>query len=171
MDIQLLKSSIFQNDHVIKSFLEIPENKMVFNQVIELNENSKAIEELNRRFKEFFLEIKLRKYISTIIHNTVVELDMRTKKKEQMLVLYDEKIQYKESYVDIESLVSIFEDERIKAVLKSLTEREKTIITLLYVKDQKEVEIAKHLNISQQAVSKTKHRAIRKIRGEYWKGE
>ncbi|WP_164684910.1 sigma factor-like helix-turn-helix DNA-binding protein [Brevibacillus reuszeri] len=45
-----------------------------------------------------------------------------------------------------------------------LTEKEKNILSLIYMKELKEGEIAMSLNISQQAVSKTKRRALQKIR-------
>lgn len=167
MGIHLLKNSTFQNNHIIKSFLDIPENKKIFDQIIKLEDDADSIKELNKRFKEFFLEIRLRKYISTIIHNSVVELDIRTRKKEQILSPYDDKVQlndFASTSIDMDKLTSIFTDEKISNALKVLTEKEKKIITLIFFKDLKEVEIAQILNISQQAVSKTKQRALQKIR-------
>jgi len=166
MEIDILKDNILKQNKVFCSFLNDPENKRLYNKVVESNRED-LLTELNKRFKEFFLEIRLRKYISTIIHNSVVELDIQRRKKEQFLAPYDERVQLKYNYSAsfyIDKLSSIYTDKKINDVLKALTEKEKKVISLLFFKDLKEVEVAKLLNISQQAVSKTKQRALQKIK-------
>lgn len=92
MEINLLRDNAIRNNKVIKSFLEIPENKSLYDQVIESKHNENALKELNKRFVNFYLEIRLVKYISTIIHYSVIELHLRNSKKEKSLLPYDETI-------------------------------------------------------------------------------
>ncbi|WP_289142436.1 sigma-70 family RNA polymerase sigma factor [uncultured Brevibacillus sp.] len=169
----LLKDGNIIENKVIKSFLAVPENKKLYDHMIMSNDEN-SFKELNKRFKEFFLEIRLLRYISTIIHNSVIELDIRTRKKEQNVDPYDEVIHDKHStsmYIAPDEFSKIFEHEKISASFKFLTEKEKKVITLAYLEELKEVEIAKCLNITQQAVSKTKRRALQKIRKSIGKGD
>lgn len=161
----LREDNIIENK-VIQSFLQVPENKELYKQVIELNDEN-SLKELNKMFKDFFLEIRLLKYISTIIHNSVIEMDIRYRKKEQILVPYNEQLHDKETFEivnDSRELNEFLEDGKMIGCLNVLTEKEKNILSLIYMKELKEGEIAMSLNISQQAVSKTKRRALQKIR-------
>lgn len=164
VEIDLLRDNILKENKVFRSFLNDPENKRIYEKVIESNREDLLID-LNRRFKEFFLEVRLIKYISTIIHNSVIELDIQARKKAQFLDPYDsalhDKLSTQEALGDKKVL---FDDEVISKAFQSLTNNEKKVITLTYLKELKESEIAKQLNITQQAVSKTKCRALKKLR-------
>ncbi|GED55191.1 hypothetical protein BBO01nite_44320 [Brevibacillus borstelensis] len=171
MEIDLLRDNIQKENKVIRSFFSDPENKRIYEKVIESNRED-LLEELNKRFREFFLEVRLIKFISTIIHNTVIELDIQARKKAQFLDPYDsalhDKLSTQEALGDKKVL---FDDEVISKAFQSLTNNEKKVITLAFVKELKESEIAKRLNVTQQAVSKTKHRALKKLRETIRKGE
>lgn len=170
MEIDLLRDNILKENKAFRSFLNDPENKRIYEKVIESNREDLLID-LNRRFKEFFLEVRLIKYISTIIHNSVIELDIQARKKAQFLDPYDsalhDKLSTQEALGDKKVL---FDDEVISKAFQSLTNNEKKVITLTYLKELKESEIAKQLNITQQAVSKTKCRALKKLRETMQKG-
>ncbi|CAM5798176.1 MULTISPECIES: sigma-70 family RNA polymerase sigma factor [Brevibacillus] len=171
MEINLLRDNAIRNNKVIKLFLEIPENKSLYDQVIESKHNENALKELNKRFVDFYLEIRLVKYISTIIHNSVIELDLRSSKKEKSLLPYDETIHDKHFSTTNTAQDTILDNKIPIECFKSLTKKEKNIIYFIFYKELKEAEIARYLNISQQAVSKTKRRALQKIREELKKEE
>ncbi|WP_432803717.1 sigma-70 family RNA polymerase sigma factor [Brevibacillus borstelensis] len=123
------------------------------------------------RFVNFYLEIRLVKYISTIIHYSVIELHLRNSKKEKSLLPYDETIHDKHFSTTNTTQNTILDDKIPINCFNLLTKKEKNIIYFIFYKELREAEIARYLNISQQAVSKTKRRALQKIREELKKEE
>lgn len=132
MEINLLRDNAIRNNKVIKLFLEIPENKSLYDQVIESKHNENALKELNKRFVDFYLEIRLVKYISTIIHNSVIELDLRSSKKEKSLLPYDETIHDKHFSTTNTAQDTILDNKIPIECFKSLTKKEKNIIYFIF---------------------------------------
>lgn len=75
----------------------------------------------------------------------------------------------KDNSIDIErDLIMETEIKKINEIIKSLPDNEKKLICHLYnlngYKKMTQIELAKHFNISQTQISRTKNRVIRKIR-------
>lgn len=122
MEIDLLRDNAIRNNKVIKLFLEVPENQKLYNELIESKHNEDVLKELNKQFVDFFLEIRLLKYISAIIHNSVIELDLQSRKKEQALVPYDEGLHEKYCSPTTVDISTVSDEETTIECLKSLTE-------------------------------------------------
>jgi len=104
---------------------------------------------------------KLISYIAKGMKNEYIRLSKKYKKiKEKELLIEDEEIisSDSENAQNIETKISIEE------ALQKLTPLQKEIITETILYGKKEKEIALKLHISQQAVNKTKKRALKKMR-------
>jgi len=104
---------------------------------------------------------KLISYIAKGMKNEHIRLSKKYKKiKEKELLIEDEEIisSDSENAQNIETKISIEE------ALQKLTPLQKEIITETILYGKKEKEITLKLHISQQAVNKTKKRALKKMR-------
>jgi RNA polymerase sigma factor (sigma-70 family) len=57
-----------------------------------------------------------------------------------------------------------FADEHVESAYESLTNKQKHVTTLYYGQDYHDHEIASRLQVSQQAVVKTRHAALKKMK-------
>lgn len=62
------------------------------------------------------------------------------------------------------------EDEALIEAVSSLTKREEQVIWLLFVEDKTNTDITTILGVSQQSISKTKRRALKKLESFLEKG-
>lgn len=169
---------------VVRSFLKKRGHSELFaNAVNHPSEENK--EKLDQAFKQFYTEIRLIKYLSIILHNTAINYDKRNRlqydryqlildqplKKEEDLSLIDTIKDDNSSQMftifsrDADaSLEDYVDDPALYSALQRLTTREKEVLKLIFVFELRVTDIAKKMNISHQAVSKTKHRALQKLR-------
>jgi len=131
-------------------------------------------ENVNEAFKKYFLEIRFTAYMSSLIHFASIDYDKKQRKERNRSVLFPEndpngpfpylgtKDHIEETQVssieDIASSLPLY-----KALLK-LTETEKKVLLDAYVFIKSDNEIAKDKGVSQQAISKTKIKAINKLK-------
>lgn len=97
-------------------------------------------------------------YIKNVMHNKSIDLFRKNivRKKEEVEINYD--ILADKSNYDIET--NIF----IKDLFNILSELQNKVLCEKFIKDNTDIEIAKKLNITRQAVNKAKNRAIKKLR-------
>lgn len=69
--------------------------------------------------------------------------------------------------VESSELEMIFEDKQLYDIVSTLTEKQKKILYLLFVKNWTEEELAIELGVSKQAINKVKNYTLRKIKKEY----
>ncbi|TQK42171.1 RNA polymerase sigma factor (sigma-70 family) [Brevibacillus sp. AG162] len=168
------------NKKFLDAFLAQADNQELYQRVLFSPDDTKGIEELNRRFKEFYAEARLIKYISSIIHYTSIELSLRNRKIDKACQPTDEI----ERLVDgltcisnegdregIQEWKDALSDKRLLEAIQRLTEKEQATLTLLYLRNLKEREVARLLGVTQQAVSKVKKRALLKLRKQLEGGE
>lgn len=62
------------------------------------------------------------------------------------------------------ALEDYVDNPKLYAAVQHLTDREKEVLKMVFVFDLKVTEIAKIMNVSHQAVSKTKLKALHKLR-------
>ena len=65
---------------------------------------------------------------------------------------------------DNQNVLDKIESEMIQDVIQQLDEIDKTIIFGIFYEDKSETEIAKHLHITQQAVSKRKKKILKELK-------
>ncbi|MGF9908113.1 sigma-70 family RNA polymerase sigma factor [Brevibacillus porteri] len=176
----MIKLTDAANKKFLDAFLAQADNQELYQRVLFSPDDTKGIEELNRRFKEFYAEARLIKYISSIIHYTSIELSLRNRKIDKACQPTDEI----ERLVDgltcisnegdregVQEWKDALSDKRVLEAIQRLTEKEQTTLTLLYLRNLKEREVARLLGVTQQAVSKVKKRALLKLRKQLEGGE
>lgn len=168
---------------LLKKFLAIREHQEVWHKFT--RDPSPQYEQLlNKAFRKFIFQVRFLKYISTSIRYAAIDFDKRLNRirnREQLILdqpLEDEERNLlnerwlktndqivEESFFAISmNFVESIEDPLIYRALRSLTDRQKLIVTLSFVLKYQDKEIADLLGVSQQSVSKTKKVAIVKIR-------
>lgn len=76
-----------------------------------------------------------------------------------------------ESPINSHDIEFIFEDKYLYQVISKLSTKQKEILYLLYINGLTEIEVAQRLNITKQAVNKTKNQTLKKIKKDYENGE
>jgi RNA polymerase sigma factor (sigma-70 family) len=170
-----------KNNKIMKNFLSIEENQKLFESYKrEPTEEKKKL--LNKKYKKFAKTIRAISYLNKTIHFESKKMDQRirihnqrfqlildkptTKEDNTNLVdlVVDESIEKQFDEITSEQLEDYINNPNVANSIKKLTEKQKNILYLLYVKNLKANEIAKITKVSQQSVSKTKNKAIEKIR-------
>ncbi|MDO7907173.1 sigma-70 family RNA polymerase sigma factor [Paenibacillus sp. JX-17] len=177
-------------DTLLASFFAVPEHRRLFHEV-QRKPNNENRQQLDEAFRIFFFDIRFRAYISMLVHYYAVGFDRRERRERSRYeLILDQPVQPEEGGTSRIELMAdpisengsrdqepaggvLLEDmigcESLYVTLKKLTLREKEVITAAYVSQQSDTEIAGALGITQQAVSKTRSRAIRKLREAYVK--
>ncbi|HEY4552273.1 MAG TPA: sigma-70 family RNA polymerase sigma factor [Bacillaceae bacterium] len=139
---------------------------------------------LNKRFADFYYEVRMISYLSKIIHFEAKKFDAKIRKhyKRYKLVLdnsvnpADEHLVFSQYLADDHSnhessascrLEDHIQDPTLNKAVRKLTERQKEVLYWSIVEEMKDIEIAAKLNVSQQAVSKTRNNALLKLRRDY----
>lgn len=165
---------------LIIGFLSIDSNRQLYNEYL-LSNSIELEEKINKRFYIYCYKARLVSYFSKTIYYEAINYDKKIRKfSENTLLILDKPIsdgnsclieQIKDDSINKYSLESnniedYINDSRLLNAVKILTERQKQILYLAYIKDLKDTEISKLLLVSQQSISKTKKTALRRIRGE-----
>ncbi|MEK4715931.1 sigma factor-like helix-turn-helix DNA-binding protein [Sporosarcina sp. FSL K6-5500] len=167
----VLKKEKIQNP-LLKGFLKQEDNNQLYEEF--LIKHTKEIKRiLNKRFVMFYYKIRLISYFSKLIEFEAIKYDMKLREHNKRYNLILDKPTNsgnRDTLVDLlkdgSSGVTItkLEDFIEPAALKSLTDKQKNILYLIYIKELKDTEISKMLGVSQQSITKTKKTAIQKLR-------
>jgi len=174
---------------IVRDFLSVKGNEELLKlALIEGTEESKK--NLDVRFKEFLLKLRVVKYISNLINYYTIDFDKRNNRRnsrfsllldtphsndteENPTPLIDMMFSSKSSedayYESMETLGEWIEDKGLYDIYNSLTDRQKSVLELIYLKDYSNKEVAEFYNVSPQNISSIHSRAIRKIRSYYEK--
>lgn len=168
----------FLQNSIIQSFLAEDEHNQLFNEMVcnPSVENQKA---LDAAFKKFYFNIRFISHIATTLQANAVHYDKRNRLIQSRFPLTVDKpagddnedtfkdlIIDENSNIDVENISSsehiedYIEDPLLFDALKSLSVKQREIISLSFIEDLTDSEIAALLNKSQQAVSKTKKKAL-----------
>lgn len=160
------------------------ENESIFREGI-LSGGIVEMKSLNSKFYDYLFKVFACGYVKkTIIYNSMKYKKQRKEEKsreelslniipegfdeERINAIIDEntynnELFYETNYCD-EVFSQIVENLELLRALNTLTERQKEVIYMCYVLEEKEAALAKKLNVSLQAINKTKNQAIRKLR-------
>lgn len=173
-------------DRIIQAFLKKERNRKLYLQVLH-DPNPKNTRALDKAFQSFYFQIRFISYVSKNIYFHSINFDKRRKKQNIVQLTLDQSLtegedmtfkdfiiaestdpflQYLEKVNQIEEHI---ENIHLYHALKKLTNNQKNILYLSYGQNLSDTEIAKRLNKSQQAVSKSRKRAVEKLR-MYLKG-
>lgn len=171
----------FVGNRLLETFLIETENKQLYNSYLEHSTALKR-EMLERRFKYHVKKIRIFSYFVKTLHFESKRFDMKIRKlaNQNPLILDNAADESGRNLLDlIESDISfektqesytleeIIEDKKLYSIVSALSDKQKVILELIYVKALHEETIASQLGITKQAVNKTKKTALNKIRQQY----
>ncbi|MDI2588937.1 sigma-70 family RNA polymerase sigma factor [Psychrobacillus sp. NEAU-3TGS] len=157
---------------IIQEFLKCPYNKTLFEEFQTTN-SEETKQKIDVKFKKYYQNYRILSYLIKVLHYESKHFDhkLRTYKHRYQLILTNDletPIFFEKSYSDsIDSSKDIedhISNEKLFTCFKTLTTRQKEILSLVYVRQMTDKEIAQYLGITQQAVSKTRKNVIKKIR-------
>lgn len=174
-------SSIFSN-RVVQSFFKKEEHVILLLRTLDGNHHSKKV--LDDKFRKFYFHIRFVKFlVSTIKYCTIDQLRNCRKNEMRQQLIFDRPasdegettigeilLNKKASYYsesttsDPTHFQSTFTNERLTYAFTMLSHKQQLITTLCYASCYQDNEIAKILNVSPQAVCKTRNLALQKLR-------
>jgi DNA-directed RNA polymerase specialized sigma24 family protein len=174
----------FFNNPLLHRFLLDAENRHLFTSVImERNEFDRL--ELERRFEEHFFEMRFLGFVRKHIHYEALHLlsKCRARQQQESLTLNMmvggedgsgfERIELLEdTNMSVEGEVvehtlelgNLTHDPALHHAILGLTQKQQTVLYLLYVKGMTEQEVADTLQVSQQAINKVKKASLALLR-------
>ncbi|BAD63548.1 sigma-70 family RNA polymerase sigma factor [Shouchella clausii] len=168
---------------VLKSFLSIKEHHLLYQKVLD-QPNKENVSELDLAFRLFFYELRLLKYVSTLIKNYTIDVIKRYMNhfKKHVYILdkdapADNVTNTLQSYFAVdfstdpavlfdkkcESICQCVGNKQLKNALNSLTKRQLQVLELFYIYDMDNQSAAKYLNVSNQNISTIHNRALEKL--------
>ncbi|MED4156665.1 sigma-70 family RNA polymerase sigma factor [Priestia aryabhattai] len=171
------KNKPFMKNPLIKQFLSNKENYDLFkNSVCHPTFQNK--ERLEKSFKSFYFCIRFISYVSSTLHFHAINLDKKIRKRKyQFPLLLDEPVNmdgeltYKDLSIyyenfDLKSknILDYIIDPNLYKALEYLTPNQREILYLVYIRKLNDSEVGIVMEKSQQAVSKSRKKALEKIR-------
>lgn len=174
-------------NNVIKNFLDIKENEKMLEKVL-IDPSEKNFRELDESFKEYYLKIRIIKYISNLIYFYTIDFDKRINKRNQRynlildgsecndsnenaMNLIDKQSSSnsteKDYFENEQSLNELIENQKLYKIYQQLTDKQKEILELIYVRDFTNKEVAEFYNETPQNISNLHKRALKKIKKNY----
>jgi DNA-directed RNA polymerase specialized sigma24 family protein len=174
----------FFNNPLLYRFLLDAENRRLFTNVI-MDRNETDRLELERRFEEHYFEMRFLGFVRKHIHYEALHLlsKFRSRQQHEPLVLNMmvggeegsgfERIELLEDpHISVEEEVvghtlelgNLMEDPVLHRAILGLTQKQQTVLYLLYVKQMTEQEVADSLHVSQQAINKVKKASLALLR-------
>lgn len=170
---------------LIKNFLKDESNYvLLINYILQPNHDNKS--KVDDSFKKYYKKIRDIKYYSNLIKFFSIDYDKKVKKfKSRFTLTLDQPIgdqmsgslkdylvdpksegnyHLEESYKEEESLYNLVENECLLKAFECLTKKQLKILEYIYVKKLNNKEIAKLIDSSEQNVSNTHTKAIKKLR-------
>jgi RNA polymerase sigma factor (sigma-70 family) len=164
-----------KHNRVIDEFLKFPDNKILFDE-FQSTKDEKVKALIDERFKLFYQRYRIISYLIKVLHYESKHFDkkIRLHNDRNQLVLSSnpnlleiEKQNENDSLeVSSHSIVDHITDEKLLASVRRLTDRQQQVLSLAFIQQMSDTEIALHLGVTQQAVSKAKKISINKIREE-----
>lgn len=160
---------------LITLFLNQEDNHQLFNKY-QLEENKSIQILLDKRFQIFYRKYRLISYIIKILHYESIHFDknLRVDKSRYQLQSHEFNIdnittgkidEYCENSLSLKDHLS---NEALSKEFSKLTTTQQKVLTLSFLSEFNDTEIASKLGVSQQSISKTKKTALKKLaRGEY----
>jgi RNA polymerase sigma factor (sigma-70 family) len=141
--------------------------------------------EFEKRFQNFYFDLRFSKYLSSTIKFSIIDFNRKkVKRQERYLLILDQPFQSNKEVIHTDEMFSdnqVWNDEmrnikshslfldlisnhHVYSAFNKLTENQKTVLTYSFAYDLLDVEIAKLLKVSQQAVSKSRKVALKKMK-------
>ena len=162
------------NNRIFTSFLEDVHNQFLL--VLGLFSYKDYPLVLDDRFRQHFFEYRFISYLTTYFYYESVQYDKKIRKRnekeittldspiEDGITLKDTIAAKEELYANKGSFKDLLTNDLLVQSFKKLSSQQQEVLNYYYVQGYKEKEISEVLGISQQAVSKSKRKAIDKLK-------
>ncbi|MEC0123392.1 sigma-70 family RNA polymerase sigma factor [Paenibacillus pabuli] len=147
-------------------------------------------EELNEAFRKYFFQFRFVTYVTSSLKFMSIDQMRRNQRYAARNVLIYDRPSSDESSVCIGETMSAYQtsgdilqsderymnfqegfvDEQVEVAFESLTDKQKHVTTLYYGQGYHDHEIANRLQVSQQAIAKTRNTALKKMKTLLEKG-
>ena len=163
------------------------ENQKVFMAARE-RPTTKNLSVLNEKFKAFYYQARVYKYLTSLIQIYSIDFDKRERRrKERVNLILDKPIndsdhqsvslldvlKYEDSRVEDHlmqnDLASLVGDEKLIKILSKLTSKQNQVLTMIYIHGLTNKEVAEYFGESPQNISSLHKQALNKIRKYYSK--
>ncbi|WP_146551837.1 sigma-70 family RNA polymerase sigma factor [Rummeliibacillus sp. SL167] len=173
------ENKTFLNNPIIKDFLSKKANYQLLKQSI-CDPTCQNKEQLDQAFRGFYFNIRFTAYISSTLYFHAINLDKKIRKlnyqfpimldqpvkEDSDMSLKDMTIYHEDFELKSDNILDYITDSKIYEAVKRLTPNQRHILYLVYIKGWTDSEVGKHLKKSQQAVSKSRNKALKRIRGD-----
>ncbi|WP_371069684.1 sigma-70 family RNA polymerase sigma factor [Sediminibacillus sp. JSM 1682029] len=175
----------FLNNTIVSTFLKDQDNYQLFVQTICYPSQANT-KKLDDKFRAYYFNIRLTTFLSNTLHFNAINYDKKYKnvKMRNQLILdspltddseytLKDVIEDKQQVSNLEAMFSngrdysledLVVDERLYQAIANLTENQKKILNLAYVHELSDTEIATVMKKTQQAVSKSHKKALKRLR-------
>lgn len=167
----------FLNNPIIKDFLSKKANYQLLRQSI-CDPTYQNKERLDHAFRGFYFNIRFTAYISSTLYFHAVNLDKKIRKlnyrfpitldqpvkDDSDMSLKDMTIYHEDFELKSNNILDYITDSNIYEAVKGLTPNQRQILYLVYIKGWTDSEVGNYLKKSQQTVSKSRNKALKKIR-------
>lgn len=180
LEFKLNNPYLFQNN-ILNKFFESSYHIALFGKLI-CNPTPELQKELDHAFRKFLFCFRFKKYLFSLIKFANIDYHRKRRKYEQRYPLtFDAPIGEDESLCLGDYLLSFtkqadkdrptydpdhfqltIENPELYAIFSKLTYKQKVVITLSYSACAMDTEISGLLKVSQQAITKTRHSALKK---------
>ncbi len=172
----------FLNNQIIKAFLSKEENYQLFKKAL-CYPTLQNQELLDKTFRAFYFYIRFTAYVSSTLYFHGINLDKRIRKTNYRFpitldqpmdynseISHKDLVEHRENFeIESENLLDYIINPNLYDALQEITPNQMEILHLVYVKGFTDTEVSFLLNKSQQAVSKSRSKALKKVR-KYMEG-
>lgn len=188
-EVEFVKEKIGEINEIylIKEFLSDEENNKLFKKMIR-TPNAENVSELNQRFRAFYIEWRILKYLAGFVRRYAIDYDKKIKKRKQRFpLLLDKTVNSDENDSDTtvgdlitineetpldvllreensNNLLSQVRDERLEVALSLLTYKELEILSLYYIEEKTFKEIGERYKQSQNTIYSNYKAALKKLK-------
>ncbi|MBU5356060.1 sigma-70 family RNA polymerase sigma factor [Paenibacillus silvae] len=161
----------FKNNPILKEFMGDENHKKLLIEYIN-NPTFSNQKKLDEGFRKFYFEIRFTAYILSLIRFASIDFDKRVRRLNlRSALILDENdnstllggsvIEPELNSTEIEEM---FSNPILFKAVQRLTKKEKEVLLQAYLMEMPDTQIAHNKNVSQQAVSKLRTKALKKIR-------
>lgn len=182
LEFKLNHPNLFKNN-ILKKFFESSYHIALFGRLI-CNPSPELEDELDLAFRKFLFCFRFKKYLFSLIKYANIDYHRKRRKYEQRYPLtFDAPVGEDEAQCFGDYLLSLarqadvddptfdpnhfqsrLENPELYAIFSELTYKQRVVITLSYSACIMDTEISTLLKVSQQAITKTRHTALKKMR-------
>ncbi|WP_107936510.1 sigma-70 family RNA polymerase sigma factor (plasmid) [Ureibacillus chungkukjangi] len=166
------------NNHNYIRFLKNEKNNFLYLKYL-YEPNVRNAVELNEAYKKYERQLIVRSYLKKAINFEAKKFDQKIRNNEKQNTPIDQTEEDGKKLIDMlidaeseriydelwnTKLEETFEDIKLYQAVINLTSKQRKILYLLYIRELSEKEIARHMSVTQQAVSKVHRKAINKLK-------